>query len=355
MHGLETYEIEGAQEAIDDFARERGFSDGLPIVAPTPERVQAALEVCGMEPDEILGTVPISQRVLDGVTLAVNAVMAGCRDEHLPLVRAAMQAMLQPSFNLESVTTTTHPAAPLLIVSGPASESYGLHAGSGVLGPGFRANAVVGRAVRLILLNVGDAVPGDGDKATHGHPGKYTYVLPERQDVAPWGTLAGRVFGDGTASSVTAVAAEAPRNVNDHGSRRGSDLLRTMAGTIASLGHNNLYRWGPIIVVMGPEHAEAVHRDGFALEDVQHRLYELAVVDAERFSRDNLARYRRLYPERFPDIPDASYHVTERPEDFIVVVSGGPGRHSLMIPTFGISLPSTVGLSGANDHRSRQE
>jgi hypothetical protein len=245
MSTLRTHPVGASQEEVDDFFAERGWSDGLPVVPPTRERVDRMVAESGIDPDEVIGPVPVSNRILDGWTLAVNAVMAGCRPQHLNVLKAAAAAMLHPDFNLAGVTATTHPAGPLVIVSGGVVQRVGFNSGAGALGPGNRSNAVVGRALRLILFTVGGAQPGEGDKATHGHPGKYSYVLAENEEATPWEPLRVREGHPAAASTVTLVAAEAPRNVNDHGSADATDLIASIAGTAASLGHNNLHRGGP--------------------------------------------------------------------------------------------------------------
>lgn len=335
-------ELDDSLEVFDDFLRERGWSDGLPCIPPTPERVEAMLAHSGVAGEEIVGQVPVSNRIMDMATLATNAVMAGCRPEHFKVVIAAARAILAPEFNLAGVTATTHPAGPLLIVSGPVCEELGFQFRSGALAPGNRANATIGRAIRLVLLTVGGGTPGAGDKATHGHPGKYSYVLAENAAATPWATFSQRLgLPEGT-STVTAVAAEAPRNVNDHASATASELVRSLAGTIASLGHNNLHRGGPIVVVLGPEHAAVIHRDGVGEQELRERIFEKAQVPVSVIPEGNLARLARIRPERFlhPE-PGATAPVTTSPEDLVIIVAGGEGRHSMMIPSFGISAAVT--------------
>src|SRR5260370_783133 len=169
---------------------QRNWADGLPIIAPTEERVTARLG--GRDGGKSLGMMPPLWRQVTLEKLAVNAVMAGCEPRAFPIVVAAVEAMLDRAFNLYGVQATTHPVAPLLVVNGPYGRELGLHGGSGCFGPGFRANATIGRAVRLILLNVGGAWPGRHDMAPQGRPPKFSYCLAGEQAAAPWGAVAPR-------------------------------------------------------------------------------------------------------------------------------------------------------------------
>src|SRR5436189_1215798 len=225
----ETLETLDTPEAILAAFCEREWCDGLPIVPPTEERVRTML---GEAPaDRSLGAMPPLWRQATLEKLAVNAVMAGCEPVYFPVVVAAVEAMLEPPFNLYGVQATTHPVAPLLIVHGPIARELGVHAGSGCFGPGFRANATIGRAIRLILMNVGGAWPGRHDMATQGSPAKFTYCIAEREDASPWGPLK-----DGDA--VTVYGGEGPHNVNDHASTTASGILSTVSHTAATLGSN---------------------------------------------------------------------------------------------------------------------
>ena len=203
--------------------------------------------------------------------LAVNAVMAGCEPACFPIVLAAVEAMLDPAFNLYGVQATTHPVAPLLIVSGPYGRRVGVHGGSGCFGPGFRANATIGRAVRLILLNVGGAWPGRHDMATQGSPAKFSYCIAENVEASPWEPLHG---GD----VVTVYGGEPPHNVNDHVSTTAAGILTTIADTAVSLGSNVgwYFAQGQLLVVLGPEHARTIAGDGLGRRDVQQFVFETA-------------------------------------------------------------------------------
>ena len=185
----EAEEAPGDMDEFQGWIMERGWSDGLPAIPPTPERVARMLSATRRRPDDVAAIlVPrLGRATIEAI--AANAVMAGARPEHLPVILAAVEAVAEPAFNLQAIQTTTHPCSPLVIVNGPLAARLGIHAGGNVLGQGARANAVIGRALRLILQNVGGARPGQEDRATHGHPGKYSYCMAENEAASPWAPL----------------------------------------------------------------------------------------------------------------------------------------------------------------------
>jgi len=219
--------VEDSPEAVLAAFCERNWCDGLPIVPPTEERVRAMLG--RFDRERVLGVMPPLWREASVEKLAVNAVMAGCEPAHFPIIVAATEALLDPAFNLYGVQATTHPVAPLVIVNGPYGRSIGLHSGSGCFGPGFRANATIGRAIRLILLNIGGAWPGRYDMATQGSPAKFSYCIAENETASPWGPMQ---EGD----VVTVYGGEPPHNVNDHVSTTAAGVLANIADTAVSLG-----------------------------------------------------------------------------------------------------------------------
>ena len=304
----------------------REWCDGLPFVPPTPERV--AVMLGGRDGAKSLGAMPPLWRQATVEKLAVNAVMAGCEPAAFPIVLAAVEAMLDPAFNLYGVQATTHPVAPLLVVNGPYGRRLGLHGGSGCFGPGFRANATLGRAIRLILLNVGGAWPGRYDMATQGSPAKYAYCIAENEEAAPWGPLR-----DG--DIVTVYGGEGPHNVNDHVSTTASGILANVADTAVSLGSNVgwYFSQAQLMVVLGPEHARTIAADGFTRADVQRFVYENARQPL------SLMRLGGMYGmQDWPawmnatTDPDARLPRVPSPDDVFVVVAGGSGKHSAVIP-----------------------
>ncbi|HET7339889.1 MAG TPA: hypothetical protein VFL90_00380, partial [Methylomirabilota bacterium] len=245
-------------DALQAWVMAERWSDGLPVLPPTPARVERLLGPLTARRDEVVARLaPLDGRAtLEAI--AVNAALAGALPEHLPVVVAAVRAVAEPRFNLNAIQTTTHPCTPLLIVNGPVATRLGIGGGANALGNGHRANAVIGRALRLVLQNVGGARPGLEDRATLGHAGKFSYCLAENEAVSPWAPLHVERGFARDASTVTVVGAEAPHNVNDHGSTTAPALLRALAGTAATPGSNNVYLGGEPLIVLGPEHAQTI-------------------------------------------------------------------------------------------------
>ncbi|TFV64812.1 hypothetical protein E4P41_00465 [Geodermatophilus sp. DF01-2] len=329
------------------FAEERRWSDGLPSVPPTEELVERAVAATGRDAGHLVGLVPPSNRGASVGAIAANAVMAGCPPELTPVVVAAVEAALEPRFNLQALTTTTHPVTPLVVVHGPVAERLGFNGGPNAFGQGNRANAGVGRALRLVLQNVGEARPGETDRATHGTPGKYAYCIAENAAGSPFETFhAAR--GGGPGGAVTVFGGEAPHNINDHGSTDAAGILNTIAGTLASLGSNNLYLRGQLLLVLGPEHAEVLAREGYDRRRIQEALHAhpRARISLAGVSEGNFDRYRRTAPHVFADVPDDGVvPMLDGPESLLVMVAGGPGKHSMLVPSFGTTEAVTVDVS----------
>jgi len=341
---LRSIEVDDAPEAVLEAFVAREWCDGLPIVPPTADRVRAMLGEA--EPERALGAMPPLWRTATLEAVAVNAVMAGCRPEYFPVIVAAVDAMLDPDFNLYGVQATTHPVAPLVIVNGAYGRRIGLHAGSGCFGPGFRANATIGRALRLILMNVGGAWPGRHDMATQGSPAKFSYCIAENEEASPWGPLQ-----DGDA--VTVYGGEGPHNVNDHASTTASGILSTVSHTAATLGSNVgwYFSQSQLLVVLGPEHARTIAGDGLTRADVQRFVYEHARLPLATLKLGGMwgmhdwpAWMMALRDDevRPPQVPS--------PDDVLVVVAGGPGKHSSVVPNTcfsrAVSRPIELGRAG---------
>ncbi len=287
-------------------------------------------------PDETVAWLPPRRGRATVERIAINAVMAGCRPEYMPVLMAGVEALADPAFNLNGVQVTTHVTGPLLIVNGPVTRELDINAGPNVFGPGWRANATIGRAVRLILLNIGGATPGVLDRSTLGHPGKYTYCIAENEEASPWEPFhVSRGCRPGE-SAVTVFAAEAPHSVTNHVSPDARGVLTSIADSLATLGSNNMFVMGEAAVVIGPEHAATIRKDGLSRRDVQDFLFQRA--------RRRLAdltfhgAYGRIYNRNWPtwvnrDNPEEMVPAVERPDDFLVLVAGGQaGRFSAVIP-----------------------
>lgn len=335
--------------ALQDAFTERGWSDGLPVVPPTPERIDAFVAASGFAAEHFVATVAPKMGAASVARIAANAIMAGCRPVHMPLLIAAVQAMAERQFNLYGLQTTTHCVAPLLIVSGPLQEALRINAGTGIFGPGPWANGVLGRAIRFILLNIGGGRPVEIDKATMGQPGKFSFCIGENEAASPWPGLRAEAGLDGSVSAVTLVGGEGPHNINDHESATAGGLLMMMTGTMAQTGQNNVYYAGQPLLLLCPEHAATIAGEGYAKADVQRHIYDEARIPLARFSAANIERRMwRKFPLRFRNLPNASVPIAQRWEDVMVVVAGGAGKHSMYVPTFGATRAVTRPILKAN-------
>ena len=320
-------------EDIDAHYQERGWTDGLPIVPPTEVAVRDFLRQTDRDPRELVGVLPPRQGEATIERIVVNAVMAGCRPEYLPVVIAAIEAMADPLFNLDSLQATTHPVAPLIVVNGPIVQAIGLNAGYNAFGQGFRANVTIGRAVRLVLMNVGGGLPGTGDRATQGTPAKIAHCVAENEAENPWEPLHVEAGLAPDVSTVTVFGCEGPHNIQDHFSNTAVGVLLTIAGAMAQAGSNNLLSRGWPLLSLGPEHAATVAREGFTKQQVKEFLFEHARFPFARLGKE----YQRQQVKHWDvkDSPDTMVPIVRAPEDISVIVVGGAGKHSSWQPTFG--------------------
>lgn len=349
----ELLEAPGASvEADDDFdavntlVRSRGWGDGLPVVPPTAARVREMLEYCDRPWDVPVAKIAPRYGEATPLRLAANAVMAGCEPRYFPLFTLAIEAMCEEPFNLYAVQATTHLCAPLVIVNGPAAKELDINSGHNAFGPGHRSNATIGRAIRLALLNIGGATPGSGDMSTFGAPSKYSYLVAENEAASPWEPLHVERGFPADASTVTVVGAECPHNVNDHESLTAEGILTTIAGTMGIAGSNDVYYAAQPVVVMSPEHAKTVAAGGFSKMDAKRFLQQHATLPLGKFSKENIERRIRVtWKDRYANAGmDAPVFQVQNPEDIIIVVIGGAGKHSAFIPTFGATRSVTRAL-----------
>ena len=331
MVGLKSGRID-VPEDVSEITRifnEKRWSDGLPVIPPTEQRVETILRGTFRQPHDVIGLIPPSLAEATVEKLAINSVMAGCVPEHMPVLIAALEAMLEEKFNLYGVQATTHPCGPMLIINGPIRARLGINCRYGVFGPGTFANAVIGRAIRLVLINIGGAIPGEVDKATHGQPGKYSCVIGENEEESHWEPLSVERGFRSDQSTVTVVAAEAPHNVNDHYSISGLGVLTTVAGTLACQGNNNIMNQrGEPVIVLGPEHATTIAQDEFDKKSIKEFVFNNAKVSKKVFSQEHQTL-------RFDQYPEDLLPVSREARDIMVIVAGGAGKHSMVVPTFG--------------------
>jgi hypothetical protein len=242
----------------------RGWSDGLPLVPPTPDRVETMLGGTGHRPDEVVGVLAPDLVPLTVEKVAVNAVMAGCRPEYLPLVLAGCEAVGSEQFNIHGVAATTQFVGPVLIVNGSIRRELQMNAGINALGPGNRANLTVGRAVNLVVRNVGGARPGEVDRSTLGSPAKLSLCFPEDEEGSPWTPLSvERGFATGQ-STVTAFAGHGPHEIIDQKSRSPEQLADSFAAQLRSVGHPQLFGFLDAVLVVAPEHRRVLLEAGWS-------------------------------------------------------------------------------------------
>ena len=344
---MTTYEpelIELDGELVDVLS-ERGLGDGLPVVEPTPERVEAMLDHADGDADEVLFTLQPRAGIVTRRVVAINAVLAGCEPAVFPVVLSALRALAHPAINIRGVNATTQLVAPMVIVHGDIARTAGFNAGTGCFGPGNRANATVGRAVRLVMLHVAGATPGLGDAATHGQPAKYTFCAAENLDESPWEGYA-HSRGVDAPSAVTVHCGEGPHNVHDAEADGDPRLiLGKIASAMTSLGCNNApISQGEIFVILGPEHAASLAQRALTRRDVQSYLFDHARLPAGEFRRhfEELAwaPWMKLVDDDHP-LP-----MTAEADNIRVLVAGGPGKHSLVVPSWGMTRSVTIPVEG---------
>jgi len=271
---VEIADAEDELEALFD----RGWTDGLPVVPPTEERVLRMLEGTTRAPDEIVATVPPDLVDVTVEKVAVNAVMAGCRPEYLPVVLAAVEATCNNEFNIHGVLATTMPVGPVLIVNGPIRRAIGMNSGVNVLGQGNRANSTIGRALQLVIRNVGGGRPGGVDRAAHGNPGKVGFCFPEDEEGSPWTPLAEwRGMAPGT-NAVTVFPGEGPRCIVDQKARTPEDLCASLAVGLRGIHHPKLPLGFDAILIVGPDHGRVFAEAGWSRDRVLEELNRLLLI-----------------------------------------------------------------------------
>lgn len=322
-------------EAIETYI-EKGWTDGLPVIPPTEERVAGMLRFGGRDADDVVAEIPPAGGRATVGLIAVNAVMAGCRPEYLPLCIAAVDAIADPALGLHSIQSTTNPAAVLLVVNGPLATEARLNGGGNCLGPGNRANATIGRMLRLVMLNIGGGSAGDVDKSTQGQPGKYTMCIAENQAESPWEPWHVEQGFDAAVSVVTAVSVTGTQHVLDAASKTAEGILGTIAHSCAYPGCQNFTVGGGPLLILGPEHAALIAQAGYDKRSVKQYLFDAARVPLTHFSPENLQyRVSGRPPEIWAAAATHGVALADSVDQINVVVAGGAGSHSTFCPSFG--------------------
>jgi len=339
------FEVPDDLEAINRLYRERHWGDGLPVIPPTVERVERMLRQTRRARDEVVACIAPGFGAATVERIAINAVLAGCDPEALPALIAATEAMAAPEFNLQGIQATTNPVALWVIVNGPAAKALGVNGSFNCLGQGAWANATIGRALRLVLQNIGGALPGDMDRATQGQPGKYSFCCAENEEASPWDPLHVERGHPRGASTVTVVGAEGTLNMNTH-TKDAAELVRAFAETMQHPPCNDYCHGGEPWFVIGPEHAEIFSHAGLAKSEVKRLLWEKSKMPAARMTDKDILRVRDSRGAELGEIrPDTLLPASRRPQDIHLIVAGGPGTHSTYIPSFGNTQSVTREIS----------
>ena len=323
--------------AAIDYCFEQGWTDGLPVVPPSVERVERMLAWEGRPPETPIAVHPATGYECTVHAAAVNAVMAGCKPEYFPVLVAAFEAMNEPGFNFHGSTASTGGSAPLLIVSGPFADDIGMNSDVNLFGPGNRANATIGRAVRLILMNVFRMIPGISDKSTQGNPGKFSFCIAERSRGNPWPLLCEEQDYPEGVSSVTVFAGGGFCNVENHGGNTPEHILGTFADAMANYGCITL---GQSVVVLAPEHMRIVAGAGWTRKQAQEYLFAHAwrsIEGMKAVGKHRDIEYGKQHGEEgaHPMADDGKFHRGLGPDDILIVMGGGDaGGHSSFIPSW---------------------
>lgn len=332
-------------ESIHEQLFDLGLTDGLPVVAPTPDLVADMLNAGPWSPDHVLIDERTREIQVTAHLAAVNAVLAGARPEYFPVIGAALIAMGDSSFRLHMPTASTGGATIMVIVTGPIAAEIGINGRENLFGPGFRANATIGRTIRLIQMNVLAAVPGELDKSTQGWPGKFSLCFTENTEASPWDPLHERL-GLSDRSGVTVFASESGHNICSHGTSDPEALLLTFADAMAALGS---FSNGRSVVVFAPEHARKIGEAGWSVSQVQEFLYTHAARDLATLKRVGKIEHEPTYKNDWasgrwqpkgdqqvmPGDETTIVHRGYRPDDIMVLVGGGEaGGHSAFFPSW---------------------
>ncbi|MCP3890876.1 MAG: hypothetical protein GY702_18690 [Desulfobulbaceae bacterium] len=313
-------------DALYEQVEKSSIGDGLPVIPPTEKRVRKMEGFSPLKPHHVFCTdIGPSGSPITVEQLAINSVMAGCKPEFMPVLTTAMTALCDPAFNLFQAITTSHGGGNLLLISGPLAEELGINSSQGCLGPGTRANATIGRAINLTLRNSCRVITGFSDLACLSSPAEYSYCFAENIENSPWDTINAERY-DGNTTTVSVLMAEAPHNVMDFASTTGNGLLETIADCCTTLGSNNGYLPGNLLVVLTPDHAQLLVRDGYDKESIRGYLHHKVGNPTQKLTGRGLVG---IGPKRGANEP--FFKATRCPEDIEIVVAGGKGGHSCVI------------------------
>ncbi|TNF80133.1 MAG: redoxin domain-containing protein [Gammaproteobacteria bacterium] len=309
-----------------EFMFDQGFSDGLPLVPPTPERVMRMLSGTQRDPQEVLGVMPPNMGDVTVEKVAINAVMAGCRSEYMPVILAALEALLTEEYNIHGVMATTMGASPVMVVNGPIRERIGMNMKLGALGQGNRANATIGRAVRLAVRNIGGAKPGGTERSTLGNPMKFTMCFAEHEERSPWEPLhVERGFNADDSVVTLFTMTSGPTLIVDQDSRAASQLAGSFGLSLEAAFHPKAHFSTDVLLVVCPEHVDTLTRDGYSKADVRARIQEVTARPLEELVENETSAvgFKRAAFEAMD--PEARARVLPKfktPDDIHMVVAG---------------------------------
>ena len=306
-----------------------GWTDGLPVVPATAERIEAMLAAAGLEPGHELAFIENRQVSVTAEKVAINAVMAGCKAEYMPVIAATVEALADPLYGYHGPATSTGGSAVFMLVNGPIARKLGLNSGDNLFGPGWRANATIGRAVRLVMRNVIGTLPGELDRSSLGHAGKYTYCIAENETDSPWPAFHTTRGFKADENAVTIFAAYAPHQYSNRLSANPEGVLDTACAHMrVSAG---TARQPQYVMVFAGEHQAIFNKAGWSREDVQRYVFEHTSVSVAELKRINM-----IAGELAPEDDKTMYPLVERPEDLLVIAAGGyAGVQSCFIPGWG--------------------
>ena len=331
--------------AVQEHFHGRGWTDGLPIVPPTAEAVEACLTWALMPPDQLIGIEPVRGRPITAEKVAVNAVMAGCLPMHFPVVVTAWTAMLREEFLLHGATASTGGCAVLVIVNGPIRNEIGCRSAFNVLGSSDRATTAIGRALRLGLINILDVRPGEADRSTLGHPGKISYCVAEDEEETSWQPLSALRGIDDGASAVTVMAAGAPRQIMNEWTTAPEEILETYAAEMrANLRHYSIWP-GNYALVIPKQHREHLEKADWSKRDVAEFVHRRARIHRREWADVGKGAVVR-------DRGDTEYAALPSPDHLLVIAAGGPaGGFGAVIPPWlgNKSRATTAGIGICDD------
>ena len=338
---LHSQRIEVQEDDPIELLYSRGLTDGLPVVPPTEARVKRMLATTERDPQELIGTIGPNYGRATIEKIAINAVMAGCQPSYFPTVLAVVEAACEDQFCLHGINVTTFSATPMIIINGPIRQQIGVNCGHNALGHGFRANATIGRALRLMIINIGGAKPHEITKATMGHPAQYTFCVGENEEESPWEPLHVEKGFRPDQSTVTLFGGHSPLQINDHASRSAEQLALSLGWTMAGLwNHKNFPLFSDTVLVVCPEHAKTFKQDGWSKNDLRQFLFEKirrplrelrpGVNGGEGAGVSMLRTDTKK--DREPPTDDTLFRKFAKPENITIIVAGGTaGRFSAAV------------------------